>query len=80
MPWRRLVAVALLDSAGIVAFTAGALRGNVAVVAVLASSFAAVTVVLAQIRLRERLAPWQWLGVVAIVAGVAATTYFSRAG
>jgi drug/metabolite transporter (DMT)-like permease len=80
MPWGAVVVVALLDSGGLVAYTAGTLHGHVAVVAVIASCFAVVTIALAQAWLRERLARWQWAGIVLVVAGVAWTTYFSRVG
>lgn len=64
-------AVALLDSAGMVLYAFGTTVGHVGVVAVLASLFSAVTVVLAQTVLRERLSWWQWVGVLATLGGVA---------
>ncbi len=62
--------IAALDSGGMVAYAVGSASGDVSTVAVLASLFSAVTIVLAQIGLRERLAPWQWAGVAAILVGV----------
>ena len=68
------VAVAALDSGGVILYTIGTTLGHVAVVAVLSSLFAVVTVILAQLRMRERLAAWQWVGVVLVLAGVAWTS------
>ena len=70
----RLFAVVVLDSAGLVIYTAGTHVGYVGLVAVLASLFAAVTIVLALVVLRERLTAWQWVGVVMILAGVGLVT------
>lgn len=66
----RLVAVALLDSSGLIALSVGSVYGSVAIAAVLASAFPVVTILLARVRLHERLAWWQWIGVVAILLGV----------
>lgn len=70
----RTLAVACLDSSGMV-FVAwgssrGALPGETAVVAVLASSFPLVTIALARVYLREGLRWWQWIGVVIVIAAV----------
>jgi drug/metabolite transporter (DMT)-like permease len=70
----RTLVVACLDSGGMV-FVAwgssrGALPGENAVVAVLASSFPLVTIALARVYLRERLRWWQWIGVVIVIAAV----------
>ena len=71
----RTLAVALLDSSGMVliAFgsSRGALLGETAVVAVLASSFPLITIALARVWLREGLRWWQWIGVGVVVVGVA---------
>jgi drug/metabolite transporter (DMT)-like permease len=40
------------------------------VVSVLASLYGAVTVALAAIFLREHVSRWQWLGIIAIFAGI----------
>lgn len=77
--WGRAVAVAALDTAGLCIYGWGLTQGNVAVVAVLSSLFAAVTVFLAQIKLRERLLWWQWLGLGLIFVGVGLVTFLSTA-
>jgi len=66
----RLFAVALLDSSGLIALAVGSVEGSVAIAAVLASAFPVVTILLARVRLHEKLAWWQWIGVAAIVSGV----------
>jgi drug/metabolite transporter (DMT)-like permease len=65
-----LVVAGVCEVAGFVSFTLGA-RHGIAVSAVLASQFAAFAGVAAYVLFRERLAPLQLTGVVAIVAGVA---------
>ncbi|MFV8752212.1 EamA family transporter [Nannocystaceae bacterium ST9] len=65
-----LLAVAVLDSGGLLAVAFGGAHGSAAIAAVLASSFPVVTIALARVRLKEQLAWWQWLGVAAIVIGV----------
>ncbi|HLT37736.1 MAG TPA: DMT family transporter [Enhygromyxa sp.] len=71
----RTLAVACLDSAGMVLFawgsSRGAIVGEVAVVAVLTSSFPLITIALARVWLRESLRWWQWLGVALVLVGVA---------
>jgi drug/metabolite transporter (DMT)-like permease len=70
----RTLVVACLDSTGMVLFTFGtsheAIAGEIAVVAVLTSSFPLVALALARVYLRERLRWWQWLGVAAVLVGV----------
>jgi drug/metabolite transporter (DMT)-like permease len=70
----RLLLVVMLDAGGMLGFAYGSSRGiaaaELAVVAVLTSSFPLVTVALARIHLRERLNWWQWLGIAAVVAGI----------
>jgi drug/metabolite transporter (DMT)-like permease len=61
----------LCELAGFAAFTIGA-RHGIAVAAVLASQFAAIAAVGAYLLFRERLARVQFVGVAAIVVGVAA--------
>jgi drug/metabolite transporter (DMT)-like permease len=77
----RTLAVACLDSAGMVVFAYGSSRGGIAgeiaVVAVLASSFPLVTIALARIRLGEALRWWQWLGVTLVLTGVAWVSAFA---
>lgn len=80
----RMFAVACLDSAGMVTFaygsSRGALAGEIAVVAVLASSFPLVTIALARISLGEALRWWQWLGVALVLSGVAWVSAFAGTG
>jgi drug/metabolite transporter (DMT)-like permease len=70
-----LVAVAVLDSSGLIALSLGSVHGSVAIAAVLASAFPVVTILLARVRLHERLAWWQWIGVAAILSGVCWITF-----
>lgn len=71
----RTLAVACLDSAGMVVFAWGSSRGvivgEIAVVAVLTSSFPLITIALARVRLREGLRWWQWIGIALVIGGVA---------
>ena len=69
--WRWAVAVAVLDTAANVAYNLGITISLTAVVSVISSLFSAVTVLLAWLFLRERLARWQWAGVAAILVGIA---------
>lgn len=72
---RRLLifagANAALDTGANIAYNLGIAGALTSVVAVLSSLFSAVTVLLASVFLRDRLSRWQWVGVVAILAGVA---------
>ncbi len=70
----RLFVVAILETIGLIVYSIGLKTEHVGIVAVIASLFAAVTVVLAQIVLRERLEWWQWAGIVALLVGVAGVT------
>ncbi len=69
--WPWVVPVALLDTAANVAYNVGITVSLTAVVSVISSLFSAVTVLLAWVFLRERLARWQWAGVGAIFVGIA---------
>jgi drug/metabolite transporter (DMT)-like permease len=60
-----------LDTSAFVLNNRGMQLEQVSVVSVLASLYGAVTVFLAAIFLREQLSRWQWLGIVAIFAGIA---------
>lgn len=65
-----VVAAGLMGAAAFMAYLAGLETGRVAVVTVLSSLAGAVTVLMAYVLLRERLAPRQWAGVAAALAGV----------
>jgi drug/metabolite transporter (DMT)-like permease len=70
--WVALVAAGILDAAGIMAIAAaGQLPGKEFGV-VASSSYGAFGVAFAALILKERVAPLQWAGVAAIVAGIAA--------
>jgi drug/metabolite transporter (DMT)-like permease len=70
----RLAAAAALatslDTMAFLSFNSGIATAYVSVVTALASVFSAVTVLLAWVLLRERLAASQWAGVAAVLAGV----------
>jgi drug/metabolite transporter (DMT)-like permease len=68
--WLWVVPTALLDTAANIAYNLGIATALTSVVVTLSSLFSAVTVLLAWIVLRERLAPWQWAGVLTILVGV----------
>ena len=61
----------VLDTGAFILNNLGMQLEQVSVVSVLASLYGAVTVLCAAIFLRERLTRWQWLGIVAIFAGIA---------
>ncbi len=69
--WWLILGVGIFDTAAFVANTIGLTTDQVAVVSVIASLFSAVTVLLAWVFLRERLAWNQWLGIGIIFVGVA---------
>jgi drug/metabolite transporter (DMT)-like permease len=69
--WLWVIPTALLDTAANIAYNIGITTALTSVVVALSSLFSAVTVLLAWVFLRERLARWQWFGVVAILLGVA---------
>lgn len=68
--WLLVAAAALLDTLAFVAFNLGVSSAYTTIVTALASLFSAVTVVLAWLFLRERLALAQWAGVAVILLGV----------
>ncbi len=68
-----VIASGFLEVIGFVSFTFGA-RHSIAIAAVLASQFAAISALAAYLLFREKLARFQIAGVAAIVAGVAVLT------
>ena len=69
--WPALGAQGVLDGSALVALVAGSQGAGSAVTAVLASSFSAVTVILARIFIREPMSWGQWSGIAMILVGVA---------
>jgi drug/metabolite transporter (DMT)-like permease len=69
--WWLLATVGVLDTSAFLANNFALQWGPVSVVTVLASLFSAITVLLACVFLRERLARVQWVGIALILAGVA---------
>ncbi|HEX6011431.1 MAG TPA: EamA family transporter [Geminicoccaceae bacterium] len=67
-----VVVQGLLDGAAYLALFAAARRPGAVVAVVVASGFAAVTVLLARLLLRERLGAGQWTGTALVVGGVGA--------
>jgi drug/metabolite transporter (DMT)-like permease len=65
-----ILAMGLTDTGAFVLNNFGMRLEQVAVVSVLASLYGAVTVGLAAIFLREHVSRWQWLGILAIFAGI----------
>lgn len=68
--WPWLIAVALLDSAAYIFNNFGLQSAQSGLVAVISSLFSAVTVLLARLFLREKLAVNQWVGLALIFIGV----------
>jgi drug/metabolite transporter (DMT)-like permease len=68
---RWLLGIGILDTGAFVLNNLGMQLEQVSVVSVLASLYGAVTVLLSTVVLRERLSRQQWLGMVAIFAGIA---------
>jgi drug/metabolite transporter (DMT)-like permease len=66
-----LLGMGVLDTGAFVMNNRGMQLEQVSVVSVLASLYGAVTVILSTVVLRERMSRWQWLGIVAIFAGIA---------
>jgi len=71
--WALLALIGLFDTGAFLASTWGLSQGNVTLTTVLTSMFSAVTVLLAAIFLRERVAPWQWAGVAILLVGIPLT-------
>ena len=68
--WWLLLTIGILDTVAFVCATIGLTTDQVSVVSVLASLFSAITVILAWIFLREKLAWNQWLGIGIIFLGI----------
>ena len=68
--WWAVVMATGLDTVAFLSYNFGISTAYVSVVAALASIFSAVTVLMAWVLLHERLASSQWVGVVAVLAGV----------
>ena len=68
--WWLILTIGVLDTAAFVCATIGLTTDQVSVVSVLASLFSAITVILAWIFLREKLAWNQWLGIGIIFLGI----------
>ena len=66
-----LLGMGVLDTGAFVLNNLGMQLEQVSVVSVLASLYGAVTVLLSTVVLHEKMSRWQWLGVVAIFAGIA---------
>ena len=72
--WPALGVQGVLDGSALVAILAGSQGAGSAVTAVLASTFSAVTVILARIFIREAMSWGQWLGIAIILLGIAAAS------
>jgi len=70
--WPLILAQGILDSGAYLALLAGSHGEGKAIAVVVASTFSAITVLLAWAFLRERMKPPQWLGAGMVVLGVAA--------
>lgn len=68
--WGALTTAVIFDTGAFLSYNLGIATAYVSVVAALASIFSAVTVILAWLILRERLASLQWAGVAAVIVGV----------
>lgn len=69
--WRILTLMGLLDVLAVAGIAASGSLANPEHAAVTSSTFGAVTILLAWIFLRERIAPLQWLGIFSTFAGIA---------
>lgn len=78
--WLNIGAVALITTIGEVAYNVGVQGTTPGIVAVLSSLFSSVTVLLALVFLRERLARHQWIGVGIIFASTLLIAYFQNFG
>ncbi len=71
--WTLIALMSLFDTGAFLASNWGLSLGHVTLTTVLTSLFSAVTVLLAAIFLRERVAPWQWAGVAILLIGIPLT-------
>lgn len=75
--WPALCLQGLLDSGGYFALFAATARPGAELAVVVSSGFSAVTVLLARFILREAMTVAQWLGIAAIVGGVAMLAWYA---
>lgn len=75
--WPAVLAIGVLDTVAFLALLFGARAEGAPLAAVAMSSYTVITVVLARIFFKENVPTPQWLGIVVVVAGVAALSYFS---
>jgi uncharacterized membrane protein len=68
--WVFLMAIGLLGALAFMAYVGGLASGSVAIVAPVAASSPAITFILAEVLLKERVRPHQGIGVVMVLAGV----------
>jgi drug/metabolite transporter (DMT)-like permease len=71
-----IIVVAILDALANVSYNFGIISSSVSIVATVSALFSAVTVLLARLQLKERLAKRQGIGILAILVGVAVLSYF----
>lgn len=69
--WLAMLVMGTLDVLGVVAINASGHLPGREFAAVGISAYGALAVVLAMLVLKEKVAPWQWLGIMLIVVGVA---------
>jgi drug/metabolite transporter (DMT)-like permease len=72
-----VVAIAVLDTVGYVAFNVGVQHADTSLVATAAAPYAIVPIVAGVVFLHERPAPTQWLGVTAVIVGMVLLGLFS---
>jgi len=78
VPALLLAACVVLDTGGLLFYSLGVRLGGAAVLTVLASLSSVVAVLLGRMRLGERLATGQWIGVGLVLAGTAWISYCSH--
>jgi len=76
--WKWVIAVGLIDTLAFLCFTFGInVAGETGIVAVLSSLFSVITILLARLFLKERLAFSQWAGIGLLLLGVGLVSYQS---